>query len=450
MQQQLSFSDYESTRSSRAGHRASGLGSAVVGATEGIGNLSGRYASAFCQAYDYKGAVEEVCSKLRADLDGKSPDLLIAFVASPMHPPFDDVLPKILHELDPKVVVGCSAFGVIGAGKEYEEGPGLSILASRCDVSGMHPFFFDDTDARGENVSPDSLIEVVGAAPEEFADGSMLVFVDPLTVSTDNALSMLDSAYPTVKKVGALVSGGFEYRENRLLLGDRARNQGVAGLMMKENISIDTMFAGSETPVGDEMVITSSNKNVIYKLGTDTPMSVLQQVFEKANPRDQARMESSLVVGLDTTGVISEGGYLMRNIISMDGETGHMEIGDLVEDGQVMRFHVRNHREAAARLGSKVREYAELRRSRGSGIDAMLSFNSMARGSRMFREDDHDAKVIIGGFGYVPTAGFFSNGEIVSSKGGFAALGDTEEYVTRVMGYTHTMAMLREIGSGKS
>ena len=62
----------------------------------------------------------------------------------------------------------------------------------------------------------------------------------------------------------------------------------------------------------------------------------------------------------------------------------------------------------------------------------------------MFEEDDHDAKIIAERFGDIPMAGFFSNGEIASRRGGFSLL-DDEEFSTRVMGYSDTLVMLREL-----
>ena len=171
------------------------------------------------------------------------------------------------------MVLGCSGSGVIGGGRELESGPGLSVLASNCEIESMHTFAFSDKQACGKDATPESLAEAIGADPEEYQDGLMLVFIDPLTVSTEYALSMLDSVYPSVMKFGALVSGGHEYGENRMFFGDELRHHGAVGLLMKQNFDADTIVSGSEEPVGPSMVITKSSRNEIYRLDDRTPMS---------------------------------------------------------------------------------------------------------------------------------------------------------------------------------
>ena len=153
------------------------------------------------------------------------------------------------------------------------------------------------------------------------------------------------------------------------------------------------------------------------------------------------------MVGLESNGVLIDPDYVMRNIMDMDQETGAMMIGDLVEDGQALQFHVRDGELASRRLSQNLGNYASHISERGKNVDAMLCFNSVARGYRMFEEDDHDAKLIAERFGSIPIAGFFSNGEIASRRGGFA-LNDEEEYATRVMGYTDTLVMLRDLTDG--
>ena len=409
---------------------------------------SGEYAGAICESYDEPGEVEEMCAQIRDRLGGVDPELALLFASAPKYPEFENVLPELQHQLGFQVAVGCSGSGIIGSSRELESGPGLSVLAASCDTSSMHPFAFSDKQASGKDATPESLMEAIGADPGEYEDGLMLVFIDPLTVSTEYALSMLDSAYPSVMKFGALVSGGHEYGENRMFFGDELRHHGAVGLLMKDNFDADTIVSGSEEPVGPSMVITKSSRNEIHRLDDRTPMSVLEEVFLNADPLSQLRMKRTLVVGLESNGVLIDPDYVMRNIMDMDQETGAMMIGDLVEDGQALQFHVRDGELASRRLSQNLKSYASHIRDRGKNIDAMLCFNSVARGYRMFEEDDHDAKIIAERFGDTPMAGFFSNGEVSSRRGGFALNGE-EEFATRVMGYTDTIVMLRDASRGR-
>lgn len=398
------------------------------------------FASALCENYDESIEVEGMCDDIRARLDGESPDLAIVFASAPKYSNFENVLPAIHDQLGPRTVIGCSGSGVIGAGRELETGPGLSVLAATCDASSIHPFAFSDKQASGKDATPESLADAIGADPEDYEDGLMLIFVDPLTVSTEYALSILDSVYPSVMKFGALVSGGHEYGDNRMFFGDELRHHGAVGLLLKRNFDAHTIISGSEEPVGPSMVITKASRNEIHRLDDRSPLSILEEVFLNADPLSQLRMKRTLVVGLESGDVLTDPDYVMRNIMSMDQETGSMMIGDLVEEGQSLQFHVRDSELASQRLTQNLTDYVSSLRDQS--ISAMLSFNSVARGYRMFEEDDHDAKIIAEHLSNIPIAGFFSNGEIASKRGGFSLLGE-EEYVTRVMGYSDTLVALR-------
>ena len=405
------------------------------------------FAAALCENYDESAEVEEMCNDIKAQLNDETPDLAVVFASSPKYANFENILPALHDQLGPNVLIGCSGSGVIGAGRELETGPGLSVLAATCASSAIHPFAFTDKQASGKDATPESLADAIDADPADYEDGLMIIFVDPLTVSTEYALSMLDSVYPTVMKFGALVSGGQEYGENRMFFGDELRHHGAVGLLLKRNFEADTIISGSEAPVGPSMVITKATKNEIHRLDDRSPLSVLEEVFLNADPLSQIRMKRTLVVGLESGDVLVEPDYVMRNIMSMDQESGAMMIGDLVEEGQALQFHIRDGELASQRLTQNLTYYANYIRSHGQTIDAMFCFNSVARGYRMFEEDHHDAKIIAEHLGNTPIAGFFSNGEIASKRGGFSLLGE-EEYVTRVMGYSDTLIALRDLERG--
>lgn len=403
-----------------------------------------RFAAAACDNYDDYDEVVKMCNDIKSRLDGQSPDLAMVFASSPKYAGFEHVLPAIRSNLGPEVVIGCSGSGVIGSGREIENGPGLSVLAATCDTGAVHPFAFSDKQACGKEATPESLADAIAADPSDFENGLMIIFIDPLTVSTEYSLSMLDSVYPSVMKFGALVSGGQEYGENRLFIGDELRYHGAVGMLLKQNFDADTIVSGSEEPVGPSMVITKSSRNEIHRLDGRNPMAVLEDIFMNADPLSQIRMKRTLVVGLEASGVLMDPDYVMRNIMDIDQETGAMMIGDLVEEGQALQFHVRDGELASQRLTQNLDNYVSHVVERGKNVDAMLCFNSVARGYRMFEEDDHDAKIIAERFSGIPMAGFFSNGEIASRRGGFDLLGE-EEFSTRVMGYSDTLVMLRDL-----
>src|SRR5213593_4048792 len=89
-----------------------------------------QWTSTVSAASDLEAAVAETAGRLRAELAGQEPDLLVAFV-SEHHQDAYEHLPALLGRCLPSgVLLGCSAGGVIGGGHEVEGRPGLAITAA--------------------------------------------------------------------------------------------------------------------------------------------------------------------------------------------------------------------------------------------------------------------------------------------------------------------------------
>ena len=411
-----------------------------------VANTTPTFANAVTEDYTDVGAVERVCDSVLHALDSDTADLCILFAGGPERPEIPKVLPKIRERLSPNVMIGCSGSGVIGAGKEIEDGACLSLIAAKCDTSHIKPFAFEDKHTNAKDATPEILVEALGLQPEEVDDSSMLILVDPLTVSTDKALSTLDSAYPHAMKFGGLVGGGDNYGDNAMFIEDRILRQGAVGLMMGKAFQPEIIVSSNQVPIGEPMTISVANRNVILRFeerGPDgiTPLEALKKIQAASSDRERRLLEQTLIAGIEcdrtSYASINEFDLVMRNIMGIDDDTGAMAIGDLVQEGQVFRFHVRNPELAVSdlqdKLNSRFRETDET-----AAPDLALCFNSITRGTRLHDSPDHDIRMISRYIDGAPAAGFFSNGEIVSGIGGFLE----DEFVTKVMGYTHSITLL--------
>ena len=74
-------------------------------------------------------AIEDVTREIIKKLDGKSPDLGFVFISSHHSSDYESINEKIKSKIPFKTIVGCSASGVIGEGKEFEYLPGISLSA---------------------------------------------------------------------------------------------------------------------------------------------------------------------------------------------------------------------------------------------------------------------------------------------------------------------------------
>ena len=101
----------------------------------------------------------------------------------------------------------------------------------------------------------------------------------------------------------------------------------------------------------------------------------------------------------------SQGDFLIRNPIGFDPNSGAMAINDLIRTGQTVQFHVRDEDSAARDLDEMLSPTEEAETARGA-----LLFTCNGRGTRLFKDRNHDARALHAACGGVPTAGFFAAG----------------------------------------
>jgi small ligand-binding sensory domain FIST len=132
----------------------------------------------------------------------------------------------------------------------------------------------------------------------------------------------------------------------------------------------------------------------------------LREVADAASEEERLLLQRGLHIGI----VVDEhktdfgrGDFLVRNVLGADRETGALAVGDRVEIGTTVQFHVRD----AAAADEDLRELLT-----GAAAEAALVFTCNGRGRRLFGTADHDAALVSEMLGRVPAAGAFCAGEI--------------------------------------
>ena len=91
-------------------------------------------------------------------------------------------------------------------------------------------------------------------------------------------------------------------------------------------------------------------------------------------------------------------------------ESGGIIIGEMLREGQVVQFHVRDADTAQEDLQTMLRQYAD---SHGPGsASGALLFSCLGRGMHLFGRPDHDTDLFREEVGPISLGGFFCNGEI--------------------------------------
>ena len=370
-----------------------------------------RWTSAVSDSPSFTEAVTDACERVLLDLDGQSPDLAIVFV-SPHHAPSYYSAPELIFEiLAPGALIGCSAAGVIGAGQEVEGRTAVAVCAASMPGVNVRTFAVENFDLPDMDAPPESWEELIGAPASECP--AIILLPDPFSMPAGDLLSGLDYAYPRAVKVGGLVSGGEGPGSNALFHGKQVRRSGLVGAAFTGDLVVDSIVAQGCKPIGQPMVITKSDRNLIHSLDGEQPLDILRTLFQHANDGERRLIERSLQIGIvmdPLNDSFTAGDFLIRNVIGADEQDGALAVGELVQEGQVVQFHVQDADAADEDLRVMLEGYAE--GNNGGEPSSALLFTCLGRGESLFGAPDYETSRFKSIVAPVPIAGFFGNGEI--------------------------------------
>lgn len=391
-----------------------------------------RWASAVDTDPVLSSAVERAAETIFLGLGRQEPDLLIAFVSS-HHSPRFDLLPELLHrEFENSYVFGCCAGGVIGAGREVEDRPALSLTAAvlpgvsfkgtHLDAAQVPPIY---AEAR---VWEDALRMTANQQP------AFLVLADPFSFETEAFVRGLDRVYPHATKIGGLASGARQVGGTALYLDRQVFHSGCITLALTGNIEVDTIVAQGCRPVGDPMFVTLAHENLIRELDGRSPRDVLAALFERLPTQDRELFTQSLFLGLAMRPDASQylpGDFLIRTILGMDPQSGALWVNADVPTKSVVQFHLRDAATSAYDLERTLTSYRASRQVRPDA--GALLFSCNGRGVGLYGQTDHDSNAFRRLVADLPLGGFFCSGEIGPIQN-----------ATYLHGYTSAFAVFRE------
>jgi small ligand-binding sensory domain FIST len=355
-------------------------------------------------------------------LGGGEVDLAFVFL-SPAHlVDAEAAAEAVREELAPRHLLGCVVEGVVARDRELEEGPAVAVWAGALPGAEIECFHV-------AAVQTDAGIAVAGF-PELDDPALVALLVDPFTFPTGPFLTRLNEAHERIPLVGGIAAGGGRPGAQALILEDAVHAEGAVGAVVS-GLPVLTVVSQGCRPIGREAVITRCEGNVVYELAGEPALERLRREIAALSSEEQALAARGLLAGL----VIDEnrpqyetGDFLMRGLLGADEATGALALGETVRTGQTLRFFVRDAASADADLRQALADAP--RRARPAGA---LLFTCNGRGTNMFPEPDHDARVVVEALGTRALAGFFCGGEI-GPVGGKAFL----------HGFTATLAVFLE------
>lgn len=391
-----------------------------------------QFAAALSRKADTEAAVRDLADEIRAKLGSSPVDLACLFFSS-HHVPRAELLARTLSDsLQPRVMIGCSGEGVIAGGEELETSPAVTLWTASLPHVTIEPVRLTFSPTQDQ-------FNLSGWPEPSVVDSTFLLLADPFTTPMQEVLSLFEDRYPGAAAIGGLAGGGHEAGENRLIFDDHVCENGLVGVRFSGPLEIRPVISQGCRPIGERYVVTKAEHNLIHELGGTPALQRLQAVFESLGSDDRRRAHRALHIGIvidEHRASFERGDFLVRNLVGADQAAGAVAIGDVVQEGQTVQFHLRDAQSASDDLNLLLA--ADRTSHRNNPLGALV-FSCCGRGQGLFGRVNHDSEAVTGRLGPIPVAGFFAQGEI-GPVGGRNFL----------HGYTASMAIFAERDPGET
>ncbi len=334
-------------------------------------------------------AAVEAAREAKEGLAGRDADLAFLFLSPQLLGDASAAAAALGEELAPRHLLGCVAEGVLGHGRELEEGPATAVWAASLPGARIETFHLS---AEAESSLPDDA-------------GVVIVLADPFTFPIGRLLDR----HAGLPLVGGAASGGGRPGLQALVVDGELHQEGAAGVAVS-GVPVLTLVSQGCAPFGREAVITVAEDNVVHELAGQPALQRLREELAALTPEQRLLASQGVLAGLvidENKAEYGRGDYLMRGLMGIDEDRGGIAIGDRVRVGQTLRFHYRDAASADADLRAALGDAL-----RGESIAGALLFTCNGRGRAMFGEPDHDARLVSELAGTPSVAGFFCGGEI--------------------------------------
>ncbi len=330
-------------------------------------------------------AIGEVVGEVLEKI-GQYPDLAILFVTPPHAGALEDLSHTVMTVLQPAVTIGCAAVSVLGNQREVEDAPAVTLWAGKFGpVAGFRL------------IDPASWPD-----PLPFAAEAAVVIADPFSFPVDELLERVN-----LPVIGGMASAARGPGGNRLVLDGQIFSGGAVAALIGRGAGVETVVSQGCRPIGVPLVVTKAERNVIYELAGQPALERLIGMARAGmTERDIQLINQGLHVGLvidEHKAEFGRGDFLVRNVLGADQDNGAIAVGEVVDVGTTVQFHVRDAESADEDLRLLMA---------GRDADAALLFTCNGRGVRLFGIPDHDAGVVSDALGGKPLAGFFAAGEL--------------------------------------
>jgi small ligand-binding sensory domain FIST len=351
---------------------------------------------------DLVAAAESAVRQALDGLGGRRPDLLCVFVCGRDPETIADAGARAAKIADAGTTIGCSAGGVIGAGRGVEQVDAVAAWAAVLPGVDVRPIHL------GVQRVGDTLL-VSGLPPSASENQVGVLLADPYGFPVVPFVEHCNNAWPGLPLIGGLAGGPLGPGSTKLFLDDLVLD-GAVGVLLSGPIRAHIAVSQGCRPIGPPMTVTKAEENLLVELAGMPAYRKLQQVVAALPPEEQALALRGLHLGVamnEYAEAHERGDFLIRGVLGADERTGAIVIGDTVDVGRTVRFQIRDADAADEDLRELLAKLGESGDSKGA-----LLFSCNGRGRAMFPDADHDVVAVRQTLGLDAVAGFFAAGEI--------------------------------------
>jgi small ligand-binding sensory domain FIST len=275
-----------------------------------------------------------------------------------------------------------------------EDAPALSLWAGRvAEVPRA---------VRLTAVRTPSGVALQGLSASTLGPGDTLVLLaDPFSLPIDAIVDAVDNPV-----IGGLASAAMSPGGNRLVLDDEVVADGGVGVILPAGVATATVVSQGCRPIGQPMIVTRAEGNLVHELAGRPALDRLDDLVRAAGPGERSLLASGLHFGIaidEHRETFGRGDFLVRAVLGADRGRRALAVGQQVDVGTTVQFHVRD----AAAADEDLRTMLA-----GRHGDGALVFTCNGRGQRLFGEPHHDARVVHDLLDAPALAGMFCAGEI--------------------------------------
>ena len=331
-------------------------------------------------------------------------DLGILFVSQQNTHNIKEIVEGLQGSSKIHTLLGCTCAGIIGSRQELEYQPGVSLILGKLPGVKISPFSLNQPQLEGLESKKDwyQFLEIF---PNE--NPVFITCSDPFLFDMNQFLDGLNGAFPQCPIIGGMASAAVKPNENILIFNDEFHDQGIIGVVLTGNLNVATVVSQGCRPMGENFIVTKAEGNIIYELAGKPFVQVLQNILDKAPAADKLLAQEAIFVGIALNEYkhnFKRGDFLIRGVMGIDQKIGAGAIGDYIKAGQTIQFHLRDAETATDDLNELLRlQQISSHKEKPKGA---LMFSCNGRGENLFREKNHDLRIIQEQIGPIPLAGF--------------------------------------------